>query len=135
MSTTLPLYWKLSSADKGERIDASVKLVSSVLEFQAQFADPAAPGENTSSEDSEVDEEQAKLNGLDELNAEDVRYAVRRLIRGLASPRESSRLGFAVALTEVRVGCFIEETCVLSRYLLSFCRVLTPFLPGKLSLW
>lgn len=133
MSTTLPLYWKLSSADKGERVDASVKLVSSVLEFQAQFADPA--GENTSSEDSEVDEEQAKLNGLDELNAEDVRYAVRRLIRGLASPRESSRLGFAVALTEVRVGCFIGETCMLSRYLLSFCRVLTPFPPGKLSLW
>lgn len=103
MSTTLPLYWNLSSADKEERIDASVELVASVLEFQAQFAGPAAPRESTSPEDSDEDEEQTKLNGLDELNAEDVRYAVRRLIRGLASPRESSRLGFAVALTEVRI--------------------------------
>jgi DNA polymerase phi len=102
MSTTLPLYWNLSSADKEERFDASVQLVSSVLEFQAQFAGSAAPGESTSAEDSNEDEEQTRLNGLDELNAEDVRYAVRRLIRGLASPRESSRLGFAVALTEVK---------------------------------
>lgn len=99
MSTTLPLYWNLSSVDKEERIDASVKLVSSVLDFQAQFT---APAENTSAENSEGEEEEAELNELDELNAEDVRYAIRRLIRGLASPRESSRLGFAVALTEVR---------------------------------
>jgi DNA polymerase phi len=28
-------------------------------------------------------------------------YTVKRLVRGLASSRESSRLGFAVALTEV----------------------------------
>lgn len=34
-------------------------------------------------------------------NAEDVVYSVKRLVRGLASSRESSRLGFAVALTEV----------------------------------
>jgi hypothetical protein len=38
---------------------------------------------------------------LDALNAPDVAYSVRRLVRGIASPRESSRLGFAVALTEV----------------------------------
>lgn len=101
MSTTLPLYWNLSSADKEERVDASVKLVSSVLEFQAQFAGLVSPGENASPNGSEDDEEDAKMNDLDELNAEDVRYAIRRLVRGLASPRESSRLGFAVALTEV----------------------------------
>lgn len=35
-------------------------------------------------------------------HSEDVRYSVKRLVRGLGSSRESSRLGFAVALTEVR---------------------------------
>lgn len=34
-------------------------------------------------------------------NAEDVVYTVKRLVRGLGSSRDSSRLGFAVALTEV----------------------------------
>ncbi|KAJ9108957.1 hypothetical protein QFC21_000280 [Naganishia friedmannii] len=33
-------------------------------------------------------------------NSEDVRYTIKRLARGLTSSRESSRLGFAVALTE-----------------------------------
>ncbi|WWC60265.1 uncharacterized protein I303_102832 [Kwoniella dejecticola CBS 10117] len=34
-------------------------------------------------------------------NAEDVVYCVKRLVRGLGSSRESSRLGFAVTLTEL----------------------------------
>ena len=104
MSTTLPFYWNLSSADKEERVDASVKLVSSVLEFQAQFSGPASPAAEASADESDDDDAEAAANGLDELNAEDVRYAIRRLVRGLASPRESSRLGFAVALTEVSTG-------------------------------
>ncbi len=37
-------------------------------------------------------------------NAEDVVYSIRRLIRGLGSSRESSRLGYAVALAEVWPG-------------------------------
>lgn len=40
---------------------------------------------------------------LDKENAPDVVYAVKRLIRGLGSSRDSSRLGFAVALTEARL--------------------------------
>lgn len=58
-------------------------------------------------EDEDEDEEGAgKSDGLDVLNAQDVSYSIRRLVRGLASPRESSRLGFAVALTEV--SCYIH---------------------------
>ena len=41
-------------------------------------------------------------------NAEDVVYTVKRLVRGLGSSRDSSRLGFAVALTEV---CRIDHDC------------------------
>ncbi|KAF8911087.1 DNA polymerase phi-domain-containing protein [Gymnopilus junonius] len=99
-TTTLPLFWHLSSASKTERIDASVKLVGALEQFQAQFTQKAAP--NTSgSDEEEEDEDTSKSDGLDALNAQDVSYSIRRLIRGLASPRESSRLGFAVALTEL----------------------------------
>ncbi|TFK72185.1 hypothetical protein BDN72DRAFT_792794 [Pluteus cervinus] len=109
MSTTLPLFWHLSSASKKERIDASVKLISALEQFQAQFIPPsqAANGHEgaTKSEDEEEDDEDdqpsGKGDGLELLNAQDVSYSIRRLIRGLASPRESSRLGFAVALTEL----------------------------------
>ncbi|KIY68633.1 hypothetical protein CYLTODRAFT_374153 [Cylindrobasidium torrendii FP15055 ss-10] len=93
MSTTLPLFWNLSSANKKERIDSSVKLVSALEQFQAQIT----PG----SEDSEEDEEDEAVDPLDKYNAQDVSYSIRRLIRGLPSPRESSRLGFSVALTEL----------------------------------
>ena len=36
-STTLPLYWHLSSADKSERLEASVKLVHTLSQFQEDF--------------------------------------------------------------------------------------------------
>jgi len=47
---------------------------------------------------------------LDKENADDVVYAVKRLIRGLGSSRDSSRLGFAVALTEVGRLVYITNT-------------------------
>ncbi|KAI0086629.1 DNA polymerase phi-domain-containing protein [Irpex rosettiformis] len=117
MSTTLPLFWHLSSARKQERIDASVKLVGALEHFQAQFVPPPPKdGSDATSEDEEEggeggdeqdedddveEEEEEKGDGLDVYNAQDVSYSIRRLVRGLASPRESSRLGFAVALTEL----------------------------------
>lgn len=101
MSTTLPLFWHLSSVSKKERIDASVKLVGALEQFQTQFTHWQQPAPGTSGSDEE-DEEDSKSDGLDLLNAQDVAYSIRRLIRGLASSRECSRLGFAVALTEVR---------------------------------
>ncbi|CAA7265434.1 unnamed protein product [Cyclocybe aegerita] len=107
MSTTLPLFWHLSASSKKERIDASIKLIGALEQFQAQKAAlvPAPTAASGSDEEEEEEEEviatNAKSDGLDILNAQDVSYSIRRLIRGLASPRESSRLGFAVALTEL----------------------------------
>ena len=110
-TTTLPLFWNLSSANKVERIDASVKLVAALQQFQEK--QNLKRNENSSSgKENDKDEEESDINEeeedvysakLDSDNAPDVAYAIRRLIRGLASPRESSRLGFAVALTEVRL--------------------------------
>jgi DNA polymerase phi len=91
MSTTLPLYWNLSSPTKEERLEASVKLMDALQAFQqAHINEP--PKLDPAAEDA---------SHLDALNSQDVAYALRRLVRGLASPRESSRLGFAVMLSEV----------------------------------
>lgn len=108
MSTTLPLFWHLSSASKKERLDASVKLIEALEQFQSQFV-PAnnsgvASGSDEEDDEDEDEEGPSKSDGLDLLNVQDVSYSIRRLVRGLASPRESSRLGFAVALTEVRIS-------------------------------
>ena len=95
MSTTLELFWNLSSSKKKERLDATAKFVAILHKFQTEFTPvETSDGEGTSDSD--------QADNLDTLNAQDVSYSIRRLIRGLASPRESSRLGFAVALTEVR---------------------------------
>jgi DNA polymerase phi len=112
MSTTLPLFWDLSSPDKKNRLEASVKLIGTLEKFQISFENKSAESDASSNEDGSNGEEDAHDVGavgnmehdsmLDTLNSPDVAYSVRRLVRGLASPRESSRLGFAVALTEVR---------------------------------
>ncbi|KZT11636.1 uncharacterized protein LAESUDRAFT_720895 [Laetiporus sulphureus 93-53] len=96
MSTTLPLFWDLSAASSTARIDASVKLISALEHFQAQHVPKDLDDAGESQEKARV-----KSDGLDVLNAQDVSYSIRRFVRGLASPRESSRLGFAVALTEL----------------------------------
>ena len=64
--------------------------------------------------------------------AQDVSYSIRRLVRGLASPRESSRLGFAVALTEVRSLIFYyrlalcyKPGCSLASVSIEYCDVFT----------
>ena len=111
MSTTLPLFWDLSSADKKKRLEASVKLIGALEKFQASFEHKSTESDASSNEGDSSGEEDAQGTGpvenmvhdsmLDALNAPDVAYSVRRLVRGIASPRESSRLGFAVALTEV----------------------------------
>ncbi|KAF7363316.1 hypothetical protein MSAN_00987000 [Mycena sanguinolenta] len=100
MGTTLPLFWDLSSASKKRRIDASVKLIGALEQFQAQFV-PKESQEVSGSDDEGDEDDEAHGDPIDTLIAHDVSYSIRRLIRGLASPRESSRLGFAVALTEL----------------------------------
>jgi DNA polymerase phi len=127
MSTTLPLFWDLSSADKKKRLDASVKLICTLERFQVSFEHQLTETDASSDEDDHPGEENAERDGtvenmghdsmLDVLNATDVAYSVRRLIRGLASPRESSRLGFAVALTEVRtkLRVYLQVVTEISR--------------------
>ena len=120
MSTTLPLFWDLSSVEKKKRIDASVKLISTLEKFQAAFEHRSAESDASSNEDDSGRKEDVQDvrvvenvehdSMLDALNAPDIAYSIRRLVRGLGSPRESSRLGFAVALTEVCTNSNVYTT-------------------------
>ncbi|EJD46060.1 hypothetical protein AURDEDRAFT_63592 [Auricularia subglabra TFB-10046 SS5] len=86
MSTTLEYFWHLSAASKAERLDASSQLIGALVQFQAAHEPTSTSAAGTE---------------LEQRNAPDVAYAIKRLVRGLASPRESSRLGFSAALTEL----------------------------------
>jgi len=95
--STLPLYWKLASSSTQDRLSATVDLVFSLEQFQLDH-DPE-PFLNGASPETSADDAPASF--VESHTSEDVRYALKRLTRGLASPKDSSRLGFAVALTEV----------------------------------
>lgn len=158
-SNILPIFWNLASSSKDTRVTSSAELVSSLESFQQTYLESKA-GKDDSSEDEdaadedddedddaesgiEVDadedmdgENDQRVNAreldkrLDRENAPDVVYAVKRLIRGLGSSRDSSRLGFAVAITEVR------SLGHLLIYLLTWdssCRAYHPSRPLKLS--
>ncbi|KAI8325305.1 hypothetical protein GQ54DRAFT_283343 [Martensiomyces pterosporus] len=92
-ATTLEFYWDLASLDEGKRIDAATKLIATLCEFQAQMP--------------ESQEVAKTATDLDRICASDVAYAVKRLIRGLTSPRDGARQGFSMALAELisRIPC------------------------------
>jgi hypothetical protein len=151
-SNVLPLFWHLASSSKDTRLSASADLVSSVEGFQAAFVPPTMDvdddeGDDSADDDEEDDDESGEeVDGSDDEeaeedkrrgakldkalargNAEDVVYCVKRLVRGLGSSRESSRLGFAVALTEVgdlyRISHdFIDDTIAVIENTDRVCR-------------
>ncbi|KAJ1965323.1 DNA-directed DNA polymerase [Dipsacomyces acuminosporus] len=92
-TTTLDFYWGLASLDEEKRIDAATKLITALCEFQAKVQNNGAVA------GTEED--------LDRICASDVSYAVRRLIKGLASPRDGARQGYSMALAELlsRIQC------------------------------
>ncbi|PWN19959.1 hypothetical protein BCV69DRAFT_283492 [Microstroma glucosiphilum] len=116
-SSALPLFWDLASAEEEKRLASSSHLVSGLVKQQSALAstsrwtlDPPEPAAATTNGSGaalaavETVTEQQSLyveRKLDHTLASDVSYSLRRLVRGLASPREHSRVGFAVALTEL----------------------------------
>lgn len=93
----LPLFSKLWSSDPKTRIDSSSQLIGHLL----------AAKETAASSEGHQEPSSSSSNGI--AVEEDVSYTIKRLVRGLASPRESSRLGFAVALTEVIEKAFSSD--------------------------
>lgn len=115
MPSTLPYYWQLASASRGDRLKSSHSLVETLKSQQkeANVVAVALPDKSKPFDDGlDTAEAALQLDGktveeaeqlLDAHNSTEVTYAVRRLLKGLASHRESSRLGFSVALCEVRL--------------------------------
>ncbi|WFD42526.1 DNA-directed DNA polymerase [Malassezia psittaci] len=104
MGSTLALFWKLADGDQAVRIDASNALVRTLLDQQQiEVEDVACPIFESPSDPATVtDDEVASVEQrLDKFVDSEVAYALRRLVRGLASPRENARAGFAVALSEL----------------------------------
>ena len=84
MEKSLKLYWDLASHDHTIRLTAANALI----------------------ENLKISQEKRDLDINDELEiatyfSEDVTYAFKRLIRGLASARDDARLGFSMTLSEV----------------------------------
>ncbi|KAJ2782186.1 DNA-directed DNA polymerase [Coemansia interrupta] len=101
-STTLDLYWGLSSLDPETRLDSAAQLISALVKFQESHP---VQGKQMATTEEE----------LASLCASDVAYALGRLIKGLASPRDGARQGFSMALAELlaRIPC-ISVKLVLS---------------------
>ena len=101
MSNTLALFWNLAATDREARIDASNELVNALLQQSSDFGnvDDTTLMESPLSEQVTDDEVAGAEQRIDDANTQDVSYAIRRLVRGLASPRENARIGFAVALS------------------------------------
>ncbi|CDR99623.1 hypothetical protein [Sporisorium scitamineum] len=116
----LQLFWEIASSDQDARLASANQLVQELLSQQDVLAssskitlDLPTPPESSDVEQDDKEYDPSTALTVDEQEAEaleealgnrtvaDLMYALRRLLRGLASPRESSRLGFAVVLTEL----------------------------------
>ncbi|ORX59850.1 hypothetical protein BCR36DRAFT_315879 [Piromyces finnis] len=92
--STLQYYWGLASINTEDRNKAAVSLIKALYQFQEQHQE-----ENKDNWDEYLKD--TSIERLETLCSPDVLYALKRLIRGITSSRDSSRQGFSVALTEL----------------------------------
>lgn len=90
----ISIFSELASADASKRETAAERLALELQEVQKAYEQSG----NKDVVEGGVQLEAAKDDGLDDC-APSVRYAVRRLIRGVSSSRECARQGFALGLT------------------------------------
>ncbi|UZJ56547.1 hypothetical protein CBS101457_005867 [Exobasidium rhododendri] len=111
MPSTLPYYWQLASASTSDRLSSSQSLVDTLVVQQkaanvgqvsitrsANLFKDGLQAPALQIDGKQVEEAEKQLEAH---NCSEVVYALRRLMKGLASHRESSRLGFSVALCEL----------------------------------
>ncbi|XP_074286005.1 uncharacterized protein LOC141611379 [Silene latifolia] len=90
----IDVFGDLASGNDGKREAAAERLAVELKEVQKAFEKVGNTGLNNGGSKLEAE----KDDGLDNC-AESVRYAVRRLVRGVSSSRECARQGFALGLT------------------------------------
>ncbi|KAL3621022.1 hypothetical protein CASFOL_035934 [Castilleja foliolosa] len=90
----ISVFKDLAAADVSVREAAAKKLVTELMEVQNAY-------EKLDNKDEVEDKSKLEAEEYDGLNncAPSVRYAIRRLIRGVSSSRECARQGFALGLT------------------------------------
>lgn len=114
MTNTLSHFWQLASSSRTDRLASAHALVKGLAsEGKGQKHDSIGKGKKPLFEDglnrkeADIPENvtEAQLaeaeSALEAINHSDLTYAIKRLIKGLASHRESARLGFSVALCEL----------------------------------
>uniref|UniRef100_K3YPC9 DNA polymerase V n=1 Tax=Setaria italica TaxID=4555 RepID=K3YPC9_SETIT len=95
------VFRDLASPEASVREAAAEALVSELREVQKAYEKGARKGEREAADgDASSQMEAEKDDGLDNC-APSVRYAIRRLIRGISSSREYARQGFALGLAVV----------------------------------
>lgn len=93
----LQFFWKISDLNKSTRLEAVAGLLEHVKASQAAFVAPVEVG-------SKKAEKMLSLYDSGALASKccsDLTYTVKRLLKGLAATRDSSRLGFMLALLAV----------------------------------
>ncbi|PWN40736.1 hypothetical protein IE81DRAFT_204209 [Ceraceosorus guamensis] len=126
--TPLALFWQLASPSTSERLSSSSKLVSLLASSSSSSSSDAghshAHVHTSSTIISLTPDEEALRATQDRLQGAldgDTIYTVKRLIRGLASSRESARIGFSVALSELIAQLPALGSQDVLRLLLSSC--------------
>ncbi|XP_072999992.1 rDNA transcriptional regulator pol5 [Typha latifolia] len=92
------LFGDLASMDSSVREAAAEQLVDELREVQKAYEESGGKGADEAAGEARLEAEQN--DGLENCAAS-LRYAIRRLIRGVSSSRECARQGFALGLTLV----------------------------------
>ena len=96
-NVVLPYFWDLASADPDVRAKATDALTAAVVRAQeSELRD--SPEKQLAVKKGLRSEED-----FERCCAEDLKYCLKRLARGLPSPRDGARMGFALGLTEVSI--------------------------------
>jgi DNA polymerase phi len=104
VSSALNVYNELTRPEPEARLAAASSLVVSLVAEQRAFEAATGKGKDKKKAKKSSDDDEEETTSAADASSNwcpSVTYALKRLVRGLASSRVSARQGFALALTEV----------------------------------
>lgn len=106
-SKFLNCFWDLASDDNEKRIKGGIDIIEYVLNAEKLWRETGfhdvkkSNSSDNKSDDDDDDEDVSNDSEKKDILANDTEYALKRLVRGLGSSRESARQGFSACLCEV----------------------------------
>ncbi|KAJ3350791.1 DNA-directed DNA polymerase [Entophlyctis luteolus] len=97
----LQAYWDLAAPDALLRCRAAARLRASIQPAGGAAATVPARSTNHAASDDDADADADAATSPSAAVGPDAAYALRRLVRGLASSRDAARQGFTLALVEI----------------------------------